>query len=122
MACSTNWMGIMWTPEGEEPPKLGRNMPPFKECAKHNKAHGIMETHAEDVRLEGTYTFEFYSQNLDLLGWKIFNIPVMPEVSLNRFTSSWPKIPVPCSGFKAALREMGSEEEKFELDPSQASN
>ena len=80
---------------------------------RQNKANGITENYAEDVRLDGTYTFEFYSQNLDLLGWKLFNIPVMPEVSLNRFTSSWPRIPVPCNGFMALMREMDSEENKF---------
>merc|ERR1712070_8636 len=111
MPVKNNWMGLLYTPPGEKPPDMGKNLPSFKECTRLNKINGIKEDGVEDVELEGTYTFEFYSQNLDLLGWKIFNIPVMPEVSLNRFTSSWPKIPVPCSGFKAALREMGSEEE-----------
>ena len=38
----------------------------------------------QDVRLEGSYTFEFFSQNVDLLGWKISNLPILPEISLNR--------------------------------------
>lgn len=116
MPVNVKWMGILWTKPGDPLPELGKNLPPFKECAALNKAAGITELGAEDVRLDGTYTFEFYSQNLDLLGWKIFNIPVMPEVSLNRFTSSWPKIPVPCNGFITGLREMGDQATKFNTD------
>ena len=81
-----------------------------------NKMKGIQEDGAEDVNLDGTYTFEFYSQNLDLIGWKLFNIPILPEVSLSRFASSWPRVPIPCSGFVATMREMGDEARKFDLD------
>lgn len=75
----------------------------------------MLQDGTEDVNLDGTYTFEFYSQNLDLIGWKLFNIPILPEVSLSRFASSWPLVPIPCHGFVANMREMGDPEHKFDL-------
>jgi len=112
MPVSDNWMGVIHTPKGQEPPKLGIRLPGFKECRKLN---GFNVGHLEDPNLESTYTLEFYSQNLDMLGWKVFNIPVLPEFSLNRFTSGWPATPsVQCQGFTVKIGEQGDNKTKFD--------
>jgi len=116
MPVSDNWMAIVHTKKGDTPPQLGVRLPSFKDCVKMNKENGVSVGHIEDPDMDAIYTLEFYSQNLDMLGWKVFNIPVLPEFSLNRFTSGWPAVSVPCQGFAVHMREMGDKDTKFDRD------
>ena len=61
---------------------------------------------------------EYYTANLDTFRWVLTSIPVLPEISLHRFAPEYKFIPN-TSGFYGCLREMGSEETKFDRDEPQ---
>jgi len=106
---SPQWMGIIETQPGGEVPLLGHRLPSYKECIDIT---GRDLGNVEDPDLGATYTFEFYTANLDCVYWKFANIPVLPEISLHRLAPSFQAVRN-ASGYVGCLREMGSEDEKF---------
>jgi len=106
---SPHWTGILETPAGEEPPPLGTRLPTYKECIAMT---GRDLGHCEDPDLDATYTFEFYTANLDLHAWRLVNIPVLPALSIHSLAPKFSGIPG-CTGFAGCVREMGPEESKF---------
>lgn len=108
---NSRWVGVIQTPPGEEPPPLGRSLPPPKECKRINAG----DVDICDPDLDSTYTLEYFSENLDFIGWKLFNFPILPEFSLSRFTSRFP-VMASCitHGFRVIIREMGSPDHKFD--------
>lgn len=109
---SPKWMGIIETKPGGELPQIGHRLPSYKECIKMT---GRDMGHMEDPDLEATYTFEFYTANLDCLYWKFCNIPVLPEISLHNLAPPFAAVPN-SSGYVGCLREMGDEDEKFKRE------
>jgi len=107
---SSGWMGCLETKPGEQLPAVGHRLPTYKECVAQN---GRDLGHLEDPDLECTYTFEYYTANLDTFRWVLTSIPVLPEISLHRLAPEFHGVPG-TSGFFGCLREMGSEETKFD--------
>lgn len=103
------WCGIIETRPGEKAPELGHRFPSYKECIEKT---GYDLGYVEDPKLDCTYSFEFYTANLDCIYWKFVGIPVLPEIKLSRLAPAFAAI-AGTSGYVGMMREMGSEDEKF---------
>eukprot|EP00039_Didymoeca_costata_P009209 m.121592 g.121592 ORF g.121592 m.121592 type:complete len:469 (+) comp14402_c0_seq3:321-1727(+) len=77
---------LVITPNGEDPPTLGGAIPENdKDRAQRRKTKV-----APEIDLSSTYTFEFHTKFVDVLGWKVMNFPGLSSYDLRSFWKDQP--------------------------------
>lgn len=75
---------LVVTPEGAAPPPFGRV---FAETVESRSKRRANAAYSPPIDLNSTYSFSFKTSNIDLIDWKLLNIPLIKPMDLHTFWS-----------------------------------
>lgn len=78
---------IVETPEGLEPPPMGK---PFPEDPEYRKIRLKTKCTNEMISLSSTYSFSVNTANMNLVSWNLVGIPMLNEIDMRTFFGESP--------------------------------
>jgi len=79
---------VMFTPNAETPPAMGKPFPDDLEFRKIRLDPARVDS--IQISTEGTYSFSLNSNNIDLPGWEVMGVPMLKPMSINLFSGGGP--------------------------------
>lgn len=77
----------METPEGSEPPPMGK---PFPEDPEYRKLRFKNKRTNDMIHLSSTYSFSVNTNNMDLVTWTLVGIPLLNPLDMRTFFGESP--------------------------------